>query len=406
MNTFSFIHLIMMIFGKKLPDLKRIQKKGLLAVKIAQTFALRIDFLSEEKCRHLAQLYSHTIPLPYEGIEQLLGSYTDETWRSHFAFIDPKPLGSASVGQVHRAKLKTGEDVVVKIIKKDFTKSFVRDANRLERFMKFLIFFYPILKKVADPVGIIRSIKEFTLAELDLRNEVKHSKVLRDIYLKNREKFNLTHLNFPKIYEKLSSEKVMVSEFIDGPTVDELLEKKALPYKDLLEIFHIHGFYMYVNGTFHGDLHPGNIIKKGEQYYFIDTGAISHVGDKIRLGLFYFMANLSKGDYDGCARSLNEMADVEISGEKFERFKVKLLNLYKDFTGKTVSEVSLTQKMMETIQLGVRSGMVFEQGMYPIIKSHMYLDGMVIKGNPSAVLMRDVGSFVDEFKKDVLAHGQ
>ncbi len=66
MRWLMFIKLFKMIFGKKLPDLDYIQKKGLLAVKIAQTFALRIDFLSEETCTHLAQLYTHTIPIQEE----------------------------------------------------------------------------------------------------------------------------------------------------------------------------------------------------------------------------------------------------------------------------------------------------------------------------------------------------
>lgn len=400
MRFLMFIKLFRMIFNKKkLPDLDYIQKKGLLAVKIAQTFALRIDFLSEKTCSHLAELYTRTTPIDEENFQLLLKSYTNDEWFSHFQMIEEKPLGSASVGQVHLAKLNDGSKVVIKVIKKNFKKSFEKDVRALRRLIKFVIFFYPKLSKVADPVGILEHIEEYTLAELDLRNEIHHGKILKDIYIKNKDHFDLSRLKFPKIYEELSNENVLVSEYIEGPTADELLESKKMPFQDILEIFHIHGFYIFLIGTFHGDLHPGNLIVKDQDYYFIDTGAISRVGSKIQAGLFEFMMYLSEYNYDGCAHALNHMADKEIHGKAFEVYHQKMLELYQDFAGKTVSEVSLTRKMMETIKLGVNSGMVFEKGMFPIIKSMMYLDGMVLKGAPDTVLMEEMRRFIKEFKE-------
>lgn len=394
-----FIKLFKTIFGKGLPDLEYIQKQGLLAVKIAQTFALRIDFLSEEKCTHLAQLYSHTEAIGSEDFKSLIKQYTDQAWLDRFAYIDEHPIGSASVGQVHRARLKTGEEVVIKLIKKDFKKKFIKDVKSLRRLIKFVIFFYPKLSKVADPVGILEHIETYTLAELDLINEIKHGNILKAIYLEQKQHFNLERMNFPHLYEDLSNAHVLVSEYIDGPTADELLDQKKLKFNDILEIFHIHGFYIFIIGTFHGDLHPGNLMVYNHQFYFIDTGALSTVGKKIQQGLFEFMEKLSAYDFEGCAYALNHMAQKEIHGESFEKFKNKMLLLYKDFPGKTVSEISLTKRMMETIKLGVHSGMIFEKGMFPIIKSMMYLDGMVLKGAPNTVLMEEMRRFIHEFKE-------
>ena len=399
MRWLIFIRLFKKIFGKKLPDLDWIQNQGLLSMKIAQTFALRIDFLPEETCTHLAKLYTKTTPIDSEDFQSLLRLYTDDSWLNQFSKIDSKPIGSASVGQVHRATLKTGEEVVIKLIKKDFKKKFTSDVKSLRRFIKFVIFFYPKLAKVADPVGILEHIESYTLAELDLRNEIKHGRELKQIYLENKDQFDLSRLKFPKVYEELSNEHVLVSEFIDGYTVDDLLTHKKMKFEDILEIFHIHGFYIFIIGTFHGDLHPGNLIVKGNDFYFIDTGAISKVGKKIQAGLFEFMEKLSNYDYIGCSHALNHMAEKEIDGKKFDKFQANLLILYKDFAGKSVSEESLTKKMMETIKLGVNSGMIFEKGMFPIIKSMMYLDGMVLKGSPDTVLMEEMRRFISEFKE-------
>jgi len=106
------------------------------------------------------------------------------------------------------------------------------------------------------------------------------------------------------------------------------------------------------------------MIYHNNKFYFIDTGAISNVGDKIRNGLFEFMRHLAHYNFEQCAHALNNMADKEIGGVKFEKYKTKMIKLYDDFEGATVSEVSLTRRMMETIKLGVHSGMRFEKGMY------------------------------------------
>ncbi len=393
-----FIKLFKNIFGKDLPDLDKIQKQGLLAIKIGQTFALRIDFLGEEKCTHLAKLYSHTDAVSAETFDRLIDEHVDTSWRDNFSSIEQTPVGSASVGQVHRAKLKTGEDVVIKIIKGDFKKKFIKDVRSFRRFIKFIIFFYRKLQRVADPIGILEHIETYTLAELDLRNEMKNSKKLQEIKRKNEEHFDFKRLKFPKIYEDLSSEHVLVSEFIDGHTVDDLIQKQALSKDDLLDIFRLHGFYIFLVGTFHGDIHPGNIIYHNDNYYLIDTGAISTVGETIQTGLFNFMKHLSYYEYEQCATALNEMAEIGIEGKKFDKYYTKLLKLYEDFEGSTVSEISLTKKMMQTIKLGVISGMQFEKGMFPIIKSMMYLDGIVLKGAPNMVLMEEMRQFIEGFE--------
>jgi ubiquinone biosynthesis protein len=158
-------------------------------------------------------------------------------------------------------------------------------------------------------------------------------------------------------------------------------------------------FYIFLAGKFHGDLHPGNVLYDGKKFYFVDMAFIGEVGDRIRRGLFYFFEALSRYDYPECAKWLNEMAERSLSGEKFGIFREKFLDLYKDFDDKTVSEVSLTKQMMLMIKLGVNSGMVFEKGIFAIIRSLMYLDGTVLKCNPDAVLMKDMRRFVEQYKK-------
>ncbi len=402
MNWIGFVRLMRNIYGTGLPDLDTIQAQGLLAVKIGQVFALRIDFLDQDKCRHLAQLYRNTVRIPAGEIRNLLLRYAGSDFPEQFSRIDEQALASASVGQVHRARTRAGEEVIIKVIKGDFKKAFVRDVRSIKRLFQTVIFFYPKLAKVADPVGIIEHIEDYTLHELNLLNELKGQETLRRIFLEHKDAYNLSQLMFARYYPELCGENVLVAEYVSGQTFDELLSANRLSYEELLELFHIHGFYMFCAGTFHGDIHPGNVILHDGSICFVDTSAISHVGEKIRKGLFSFFSALSYWDYGACASCLNSMSEVELTGKAYGAFQEKFVKLYADFTRSAVSKVSLTRKMMDTIKLGVHSGMVFEQGMFGIIKSLMYLDGMVLRCRPDAVLMEDMRRFIGETEKLVM----
>ena len=401
MNWLQFARLIHSIYrhGGALPDLDWIQRLGLLAVKLGQVHALRIDFLDREKCEHLARLYRRNVSLPAQDFNDLLRVAAGGEFFEQFAEISKEPLACASVGQVHRARLKDGSPVVIKAVKRDVRQQFVADVASLKRLFALCTTLYPKLRQVGDPAGILSDIEEYTLSELDLRHEVEGQKILRTIHDNNRERFDLSQLRFAEIYEPLCNERVMVSEWIPGPSFDELLEAGQLSYQQVLDLFRIHGFHMFCIGTFHGDMHPGNVLLCDGKLCFIDTGYIGTVGQKIRRGLFRFFAALSEHDYPRCAVALNSMSENELSGPAFDTFRGMFVELYADFEGSTVAQVSLTKKMMQTIKLGVHQGMRFEKGIFAIIRSLMYLDGMVLRCNPGAVLLRDMRPFIAEFER-------
>ena len=400
MNLFGFIALMREIYGKKLPDLERIKKRGLLAVKIAQHFALRIDFLDEKVCRHLAGLFRAADPAEAENFDAIAAKWVSRAWYDAFQSIEQRPFASASVGQVHRAVLVSGESVVVKVIRDEFKTAFLRDLRDLRRSLKLVLFFAPLLKKVFNPLAILDHIEEYTLQELDLRSEMAGAHELRTIQDRYRSRYPLEKLAFPRHYETLSSESVLVAQYVEGSTLDALLDAKTLTYEHLLELFSLHGLFLFGAGRFHGDLHPGNVIRgKNGTVWFVDTGALSGSGERIRTGLFRFFTALSAGDFDKAADALHAMSLVSLKDFELARFRKRFAALYADFPGKTVSEVSLTRKMMETIKMGVYCGMAFDQGMFPVIKSLMYLDGMVLRCNPNAKLIEDMRPFIETFER-------
>lgn len=384
--------------GKKPVDIDKIQSMGLLAVKLGQICALRPDLLEPERCIQLQELYSRAPTIPEENFEKLLSKYTDEGFSDNFNFIDPKPFAAASIGQIHRAELKDGTKVVIKIIKGDFKKTFEKDVKRMKRWMRMGLFFNPKLKKVGNPIGLLNHIEDYTLRELNLLNEITGKERLEKLAAEYSVKFPMPKLRFPKIWKELSNENLLVMEEITHPTLESHLNSKTMEWDDLLQLFRIHGAYMFGMGVFHGDLHPGNAMMTDDKdFIFIDTGAICEAPEHVRKALFGFFYFLAKGELKNAFDAMLTMAAVTPTGKTLQTYYDSMFELYDGFVGTSVSEVSLTQQMMKTVKAAVLAGCSFGDEAFPIIRSLMYMDGMVLKGHPHVDLISSMGPYLDEF---------
>ena len=205
-------------------------------------------------------------------------------------------------------------------------------------------------------------------------------------------------LKFPKIWKELSNENVLVMEEVKHPTLESHLNSGTMEWNDLLELFRIHGAYMFGMGVFHGDLHPGNaMMSDNKEFIFIDTGAICEAPEHVRNALFGFFYYLAKGELKNAFDAMLTMADVAPKGKTLQTYYDSMFELYDGFVGTSVSEVSLTQQMMKTIKAAVLAGCSFGDEAFPIIRSLMYMDGMVLKGHPNVDLISSMGPYLDEF---------
>ncbi len=316
----------------------------------------------------------------------------------HFKNIEMKPFAAASIGQIHRAELKDGSKVVVKIIKSDFEASFKRDVKRMKRWIRMGLFFNPRLRKVGNPIGLLAHIEDYTLRELNLLNEIDGRNQLIAHAEAIETHFAMPKLKFPKMWEALSNEHILVMEEITHPTLEDHLEAGTFTWPDMLELFRIHGAFMFGLGTFHGDLHPGNAMMDDQgNFIFIDTGAICNAPEHVRNALFGFFYFLAKGELKNAFDAMLTMAAVRPTGKTLETYYASMNELYDGFVGTSVSEVSLTEQMMKTVKAAVLAGCAFGEEAFPIIRSLMYMDGMVLKGHPSVDLISSMGPYLDEF---------
>ena len=381
-------------------NLDWIQKQGLLAVKLAQIFALRPDIISLDKCKQLQTLYSSASTIPTENVFKILKEKAPDSYHENISWFDVEPLAAASVGQVHKAKLKTGEKVVVKVIKEDHERKFKRDVKRMTRWLKLAMILSPKLRRVGNPIALLEHVQDYTLRELDLRNEIIGASKLNAIREELSGDFPMKRLRFPKYYPELSNRHVLVSELIDGQTLEQGIIKSNLAWEDLLELFRIHGAFMFGVGTFHGDLHPGNcILDKQGNFVFIDNGAICEAPRKVSNSLFNFFYHLSSNDKDLAFESLISLAERRPRSVKVEEFKKDMHEIYKDFENLSVGQQSLTEVMMKTVRSAVENaGADYGEEGFPIIRSLMYMDGLVIRTYPEVKLISEMTGSLNEFK--------
>ena len=300
--------------------------------------ALRPDLINPQKCIELQKLYSRAPPIPEENFDQLLTKFTEPDFRDNFKHIETKPFAAASIGQIHRAELLDGSKVVIKIVKADFESSFRKDIRRMKRWFRIGLILNPRLRKVGNPLGLLAHIEDYTLRELDLFNEIKGKEILEQYAEKYKDKFPMPKLKFPKIWKQFSNSRVLVVEEITDPTLESHLESNTLEWDDMLQLFRIHGAFMFGIGTFHGDLHPGNAMMSSDRdFIFIDTGAICRVPEHIRKALFGFFFFLAKGELQNSFDAMLTMADVKPTGKTLQNYYSSMFELYEGFVGTSVS---------------------------------------------------------------------
>lgn len=392
LRLWKFISLFQSLFQEGQVDAEEIERKGLLAVKIAQMYAVRSDLLGVEKCRSLQTLFETTSPIPFKEVEEVLQSSAPEKFWEEVEDISQTPLAAASLGQVHLARHKDGSKVAVKVIKPQAQQDFQKDLRAVRFLATVAVTFYPKLKRLADPIGTLATVERLTMTELDLRNESKGAARLYEILKEGSRKLeHLEKLHFPSYYDDLSSEQVLVSEFLPYKSVSKGLEDGDFQYEHLLNLFRTQGYFLFLHGTFHGDLHPGNVFFRGEELWFLDNANVEEADPSFTQGLLHFLGKLGERDFSGAAEvmvslSLSPPKDPETYARDFSA-------LYDGFQS---GRSSLTTQMMETVKLCVHAGMEFPEGAFPVIKSLMYLDGIALKCAPEANLLEDVLAYTSD----------
>lgn len=261
---------------------------GVVYIKLAQMLATHEfqNYFSESDRIALSSICDDIEPVEFKIVEDTLISTYGENYRDLFLSIDETPIGSASISQVYKAKLKNGKDVVLKVKRKDIEKNIVEDVEKLKklmhRFGRFINF-----KNFFGGEHALNLYLKWISEETDFDNEINNIKKYGEFSKKvNGSIANTTRICVPKVYEELSSSDVIVMDYIPYKTVNQLplTEENKELIKTAINSYLKLSFNSLLEDDsviFHGDPHSGNLcVDNVGNIYFLDMGLLFSLDKK------------------------------------------------------------------------------------------------------------------------------
>lgn len=355
---------------------------GATFVKLGQMLSARAD-LPAPLTAELAGLQSQVVPVPWDEVEQTLTRALARPLTDVFARIDPSPLAAASIGQVHAATLRDGRQVVVKVQRPGVQRQVLRDvaiirrlARRLERETQW----GRELGVLALADGFASSLRE----ELDFRIE-----------LENLQQFGqlADRVVVPRALPELSSQAVLVMTHVAGtplgaagPVVDALAApaRSELARTLLREVLE----QIVVHGTFHADLHPGNVLIDDDgTLALLDLGSVGRLAESERLALAALFSAIDVDDAVAATDALLELLGAPTRQDGFDRvgFERRLGRLLVRSRGMRTSSSSAV--FAELVVLVTGSGFAVPDQVAAVFRTMASLEGALMILDPTCQVL-------------------
>jgi len=295
------------VYGKNARKLKNflLMMQGIF-IKAGQMISIMSNFLPDYFRKELEDLQDKIPPRPLGEmtgrIRRELGKDADQI----FAEFDPTPIASASLAQVHRARLHDGRQVAVKIQYLDIESNTREDLRTIKGLLTFYGFFF----RIKGLGNIHEQFSQMIQEELDFRLEAQHIETIAANFAGNPQ------VLFPNVVHELSTERVLTTEFMQGVNIADLesLEKLGLDRQALAErVVAAYCQMIFVDGIYHADPHPGNILVQADGgIVFIDFGAVAKLSPEMKEGILHFVEGVLKRDNSQISAALQQIGLIAL----------------------------------------------------------------------------------------------
>ncbi len=310
-----------------------LQDLGPTFVKLGQIASTHTDMIPVEYCDALASLRSSVAPMEAKTVHEQIEKYLGDTTDNLFASFEDEPLGSASIGQVHKATLKDGTVVAVKVRRPGVVETVAQDFALIEKIISVGDMFSDSKDTGMDLMTMVKELEETSTIELDFTNEEKN---LVRFYNNNVDREGVV---VPKCFSEFSNEAILTEEFASGHEVGDTAYVESLSdeERDRLGNLLADNYVAQIleDGFYHADPHAGNILLQGDGFEWIDFGMMGYVSSKQRQTLLDLITALVKRDtyhlkrcvlqiakprgpidhgalLDTCERMVDEFADTDL----------------------------------------------------------------------------------------------
>ncbi len=367
---------------------------GPIFIKFGQTLSTRGDLLPEDIHLELAKLQDKCPPFDSKEaisiVEKSLGAKIGEL----FKVFDIKPLAAASIAQVHSAITKSGNEVVLKIVRPNVAQQISKDIS-LMRLVAKILAKHPDGKRL-NPKEVVLEFEKIITNELDMLNEAVNTDRLRKNFL------NSNLLYVPKVYWDLSSRNILVSERIYGTAVNDIktLQAKNINLKQLAENGVIIFFsQVFEHNFFHADMHPGNIFVADDgKYLGVDFGIMGSLSDLDKYYLAESFLGFFNKDYRRIALAYLKSGwvkdDIDI-----EAFTNAIAAVCTPLFQKPLDEISFGQVLLSLLQQAKRFDMYIQPQLILLDKTLLNIEGLGRQLYPKLDLWATAKPFLEKLSK-------
>jgi ubiquinone biosynthesis protein len=346
-------------------------------IKLGQILSARPDILPPDFIAELSHLQDRAAPMPVDLVFDLIEKGLGKPAHQLFASIDPEPMASASIAQVHRARLASGEEVVVKVQRPGIEEQIRSDTDLLFYLARFL---EGVIEEtgIYTPTGIVSEFRSAMLLELDFDNEARNI----DQFAKNH--LERPYVVIPKLYRELSSRTVITLQELKGVKLKQVLEnpagvdRKQLARHVLDASFH----QLFTDGLFHGDPHPGNVIVlEGNRIGLLDFGLVGRLTRGMQESIILLVLAISLRDPDTVARLLYK---VGIPDERINlhQFRQDIHDILERYLGLKLAEVDSGVLMKELVDLAMKYKIKIPKEYAVLSKASATTEGIIRQLDP------------------------
>ncbi len=372
-----------------------LEELGPSFIKLGQILSTRPDLLPPEFVQELQKLRDEVDPAPWDQVEALLRKEWGQEWQTLLSVSRKEPMASASIAQVYRGFLSSGEAVVVKVLRPGIREMVERDIEVM-RFLARLVERYLPELRLYHPVDVVEEFAFTIRREMDFTVEAASAEKMRANFK------GVPWVVIPRIHWDLTTSSVLVMEEVEGVSLDcpeeldDLEVDRSLVAKRLAMAFLKQ---VLEDGFFHADPHPSNLLvgERGELVY-VDFGMMGYLDRGMRGAIATLLVNIVKRNYDGIIRVFRRVGVVEESLDE-RRFKLELMGLLEPYFSRSLEGMPLGDAVNQVIHLSLRYRVRFPPELYLLGRALVLVDSDLRYLDPQLNVIELVAPFALKIMK-------
>lgn len=374
-----------------------LEELGPTYIKLGQIMSLHSDFLPKAYCDELLKLNSDVTPMPFDDVEDVINHSYGQDWRELFQFIEEAPLGSASIAQVHRARLKNGEEVIIKVERKGIYDTMARDIGLLHRLVKLI-----------PPVGDFKNLVDLDMVLDELwsvaQEEMDFLKEAANMDEFSRNNASVQYVTTPKLYHEYSTGHVLVMEYIDGYSLDDVESLQNAGYDmDEIGTKFVNNFIKQVmdDGFFHADPHPGNVKIRDGKIVWIDMGMMGRLSEKDRHTMIKGIRGIALHDISMVENSVLEIGEFRGKPDR-ERLYQDLKKFIADYGTTSMGSLDVAAAIARLVEIMKQNRISLPHGVSMLCRGLTHIQGVLAVISPDINMMQiAVNRYTEDFLKNI-----